>query len=327
MCAIDDNDDEGVICQICCGDSKRSCIGGILGLGALLTCILLPISFHYVEHDQYALRKNTHTNTVQTDAVYDTGRYCWGPQWEVMTFPSTWQTIEFTGERTCRAGNTEGVTMLMDVILSYRIIKENLGNLYTTYGINYHQVLESQVMATIKNTAIVMSVDTFLENRTHAAVELSTAIGDMVAEKFSGLEAPARMFKLSQITFADALHQSRLDAAIQLETNEQKLYEQEEVLARANTTNMVAEYHANATVLLQAAEATKEANRETALAQQEEALIQERATGLNNLLTDLGISDATLKEKFLKLMALLDNESAKIIDVESSVIVDAGRRL
>lgn len=54
---------------------------GLVGL--LLTIILVPLSFSYVEYYEYGLAKRKSTGSVRTDRVYPRGRYSLGPD---MTF-------------------------------------------------------------------------------------------------------------------------------------------------------------------------------------------------------------------------------------------------
>ena len=54
-------------------------IGGVVGIGAILTVILVPMSFVGLEYYEMGFRRSKSTGTVDTDTVYDIGKHFLGP--------------------------------------------------------------------------------------------------------------------------------------------------------------------------------------------------------------------------------------------------------
>lgn len=57
-------------------------------VAATLILVLVPLSYSYVEWNQFALKRNTFTNQVDYNQVYGNGRYYWGLQVQPATFQS-----------------------------------------------------------------------------------------------------------------------------------------------------------------------------------------------------------------------------------------------
>ena len=139
------------------------------------------------------------------------------------------------------------------------------------------------------------------------------------------IECPAHMLHLSdEIQFQQLILDTHLEAAIVLEDNLKKEYEQQATLIRVETDKRVADYTRNITVITRTAEANKTQLIETAQAQYDEIVGSARGTGIADTMSALGIVDATDKARFLQLVAMLDNEGARIVDLDSSAIVNLG---
>lgn len=297
---------EGVYCGIGCG--------GIV----FLTCMIMLItSFSYVEYDEYCFKKSTTTNKVDQSEVYANGRYLWGFNQKKVSFPRLFQQQELN----LSVANEEGVMVNVLVSFWYRLPKENLAAIYSRYGTAYETQLLSFARSAVRNTAVDFSVNEFLTNRSivrdQIAVEVSRAIAEL-----EGIDCPAYTVQLNEIEFTAALIQSHLNAAITLEENLLKEFEQEATEIRATTDKLVEEYSANTTIITRTAEASKTAQIETAQAQYDEIIGSARGNGMASAMSALGIEDAADKARFLKLMAVLDNADARIVDLDSSAIVN-----
>jgi len=66
----------------------------------------------------------------------------------------------------------------------------------------------------------------------------------------------------------------------------------------------------------------KTASIETAQAKYYEIIAEARGYGLASTMAALGIVNETEKARFLKLMAILDNNEAKIIDLTGAAIIN-----
>ncbi len=54
-------------------------IGGVVGIGALLTVILVPMSFVGLEYYEMGFRRSKSTGSVDVDNVYKFGKHFLGP--------------------------------------------------------------------------------------------------------------------------------------------------------------------------------------------------------------------------------------------------------
>ena len=180
--------------------------------------------------------------------------------------------------------------------------------------------MNSIARAAVRNTAVDFSVNEFLQNRTLVRDQIAENVSLALANMF--IDCPAYTVQLNEIEFSATLLETHLNAAITLEENLQKEYIQNATEIRSITLKLVEEYTAEATIVTRTAEANKTAAIETAQAKYDEIVAEARGQGLANTMAALGIYNETEKARFLKLMAILDNSDAKIVDLTSSAIVN-----
>jgi len=291
--------------------------GGCCSVVFLVLMIMLITSFAYVEHNEYAFKKNTTSNKVDTSKVYTNGRYLWGFNFQKVVFPKLYQREKLT----LSVANQEGVAVEITVSFLYRLEEDQLSTIYQTYGTNYETTLKSLASAAVRNSAVDFGVDTFLTDRSSIRQRLSEAIPTALADM--NIECPSHGVQLNTITFTDDQLEKHLSAAITLEENEMKGFEQNASLIREDTQKTVGGFEANTTITLRTAEAEKEALIETAQAKYDEIITEARGEGLNSVIDGVGIADNDTA-RFLKLMAILDNPEADIVDVDGAAIINLG---
>jgi len=283
----------------------------------LTLMIMLITSFKYVEHDEYAFKKSTTSNKVDTSTVYTNGRYLWGFDQTSVVFHSKFQHQKFS----LSVANQEGVSVEVTVSFLYRLKENKLKSIYNAYGTEYEATLISLARAAVRNSAVDFAVDQFLTDkalvRDRIAENIPAALSDM------NIECPPHTVQLNEIKFSDELLRSHLSSAIKLEENLKKGYEQSAEEIRAETQKLVGAYSANTTIILRTAEALKEASIETAQAKYDEIITQARGDGLNLVIDGVGIDDPD-QAQFLKLMAILDNPNATIVEMDGSAIINLG---
>eukprot|EP01083_Nonionella_stella_P073113 197456_1 len=92
----DMNNKQQTIVKYCCA---CTCV-----IGILLAIILIPISIHQVEHDEYAIRYDDFTNTIY-DNVYTEGKYLLTPQTRLFRFSNLVKKLEI--ELPCLTSNAK----------------------------------------------------------------------------------------------------------------------------------------------------------------------------------------------------------------------------
>lgn len=282
----------------------------------LTLMIMLITSFVYVEYDEFAFKKSTTTNKIDQSEVYQNGRYLWGFDHTKVPFPKLFQRQELS----LSVANEEGVAVVIAVSFWYRLPKEHLSDIYSAYGLEYSTQMTSIARAAVRNSAVAFSVDEFLTNRSEVreliAENLPTALAEM------NIDCLGYTVQINEITFSAELLETHLESAITLENNLKKGYEQEAQEIRAETEKLVEEYSANTTVITRTAQANKTASIETAQAKYDEIITQARGHGMADTMGALGIEASAEKARFLKLMAVLDNDASRIIEISSGAIIN-----
>eukprot|EP01084_Bolivina_argentea_P308112 532673_1 len=286
----------------------------------LVLMIILITSFTYVEHDEYAFKKSTISNTVYQDEVYGMGRYLWGVDHTKVSFPAKYQLIDLELD----VSNSDGVAVGIDMSFWYKLPKENLSKIYSKYGLNYKSQMISLTNAIVRNTAVQFSVGDFLSHRRIVAETIAKNISQSLAENVY-VDVPAYGVELRNVNFPDSIMATHLIAAIRLEENEKKEYEQEATIIRSETDKIVQQIKANTTIILRTAEANKTTKIQSANAKYDEIIGRARGIGIADTIQILTRNDSrinnTVTHTFLKLMAILDNNQTKIVNLESTAIV------
>jgi len=282
----------------------------------LTLMIMLITSFVYVEYDELAFKKSTTTNKIDQSEVYSNGRYLWGFDHTKVPFPKLFQKQELS----LSVANEEGVSVTIAVSFWYRLPKEHLSDIYSAYGLEYSTQLTSIARAAVRNSAVDFGVDAFLTDR--AAVRALIAENLPIALAEMNIDCLGYTVQLNEITFSAELLDTHMDSAVTLENNLKIGYEQTAREIRAETERQVEEYSANTTVITRTAEANKTAMIETAQAEYDEIITQARGQGMADTMSALGITAADEKARFLKLMAILDNDESKIVEINSGAVIN-----
>ena len=292
------------------------------GIVFLTLMIFLITSFIYVDYDEYAFKKSTVSNTVYQDEVFEEGRYLWGFDHTKVSFPSKFKLLDLE----LTVSTSDGVTLGIDMSFWYKIPREKISDLYSKYGTNYVSQMTSISLAIIRNTAVIFSANDFLSKRREITNVIASNISQSLAEN-AFIDVPVYTVKLRNVEFPEAILKTQLDAAILLEENEKKEYEQTASLIRSDTERLVQQIQANTTIIMRTAEANKTAKIASAHAQYDEIIGRSRGIGIADtieMLTMNGTSDDidNVTNTFLKLMAILDNNQTQIVNLESPAIVN-----
>lgn len=108
--------------------AARGTIIALLVIGSLLLMILLPLSFHVVEYDEMAFKRNKF-GTVDTSKIYKQGRHFLPLAFEFVKFPSSYQRIcylESDGTQLTVFSNI-GLEFSIDVCIYYVLLESELG--------------------------------------------------------------------------------------------------------------------------------------------------------------------------------------------------------
>lgn len=129
------------------------------------------------------------------------------------------------------SGEDAGSSLYIDCSFQYQLRKDDLGTLYSKVATNYKSLVSTNAIDAIKNTAPLFGIDEYLDNREHIEKILTQNVSIAIDDVFADVIA----LQLRDIIPTDEYQRTRLEAAIQEETNLKEAYVQEATLVRETT--------------------------------------------------------------------------------------------
>lgn len=297
-------------------------IGSIaLGIGLLLLIILLPASFSYVEYDELAFKKNTLTNVVDDSSVFTSGRYFWGPSFTTVIFPANYQRVSFSGSQTLFVFTVNGLEFEMDVSFQYRLPLDNLSQIFRSVGLNFNERISDAAKASIKNSAPSYTADDFVLLRENITEVIWFNLQHDVQQKVL-VNIERTKFQILRIRFPPEIESKFLASAVQVQKNQEVIFQGEVNLIRKETEALVSQIRANITLIEQTALAQAAAITTGANALATATRDTATGAGIASVFAALGVSSQSSKKQFMEYFALLDNpESPRVIAGSLSGIV------
>jgi len=288
-----------------CVKKNISCSQWICGLtlftGFLLIMILVPLTFSYVEYDQYALKKHSIENTVDTTKTYTNGRYAWGVDRSALTFSRHFTKVT----KTFSIFPTNGLEFDVDVVFWYRIQKDNLGKLYKAFGLTFDNQVENRASAKIKNVAPLFDLKDYITKRPLITETLHAGLIGDLSNIF--IDLPADKFYLEDVRIPDEVKQKDLDTAVQSQRNVEEQNHQLSALVRKETDKLVQQVAADISLIAATAAAQSEGIKKEASAIAEKTEASADGLGLKNLFLQVNVTDTPTKEKYISYFAFLDS--------------------
>jgi len=294
-----------------------------LALFVLFCAVGIPLictSFEYVNYNEVAFKKNTLSNKVDTKKVYRNGRYHVGPSADMVRFERTYQKVEFSGDKALQVFNSEGLNVELDTSFYWRIQENNLAKMFSAYGLHIRSKALAIAESTLKNSAIGFTIEQFLKDRGIITQTFNKNITNAMGSIY--LDVEEDMLQLRKISFPIQITTKYLDAAIVLQKEKQFQFEQQAKLIRDTTTKLVKATDANTTVITREAKAKSTRIVAVAKANSEELVSTARGKGIAIALSNLTVTDPADRKMFIKLMAILDNPSTKIVDSNINILMN-----
>lgn len=269
----------------------------ILGIGCILILILVPLSFQYVEWDERAFKKDNPSSKVYTDKVYKNGRYFWGITKGVVTFPAQYIQEDIT----LSIASSNGQEFTIDIIFYWRARDEALESLYRQYAQTIENQVEIRAQSLIKNQAPLFSIDDYITQRAQVEDGLFQSLYTELDNL--GIDMPRSTFHLKYVNIPTTIINLNLDAAIQIQTNQKRIFEQRVAQEAALTQTMVEDIKSNTTLSTQ--EAQNEASRIVQFAKNRAIQVNENtdSKGLSNFFNTLNITNTAVKQTYLQYFA------------------------
>lgn len=282
----------------------------VLGcIGALLIMILVPLSFSYVEIDEWAFKKSKVNNKVDTTKVYGNGRYFFGLGKKVVAFERRFQLVSFTDNSTLSVFTLNGLALGLECTFQYRLDPTRLATLYEKYGTVYKANIISIATAALKNAAPKYTVDDYVTRWSEVADTLASELS--VTLNAVGVEMPKEKFQIREIHMPDSIQAIYLATAIRLQENQRKEYAQRYQQIIKETELQVTAITAQSTsVSIQAAGT---AERIVAEAEAEALRMEQEANGqaLAAIISAVGLSasDSVLRAKLIRLVPFITGQA------------------
>lgn len=203
---------------------------------------------------QWGLIKNAYTGVVYMDEVYYPGHYYLGFWHEMLLFWSVVSTIEFSDESAeegvrvlnrMQTRDKTGKLMHLDVTVQYRLIPEELGQLYRKMTINFEDVFISELRDSLCLVATQFSAADVWEQYD----AFNTAMHEDCKRVLRPLHAECWGLQV----WALGLNEKYENALIRTQVRKQAVYTQSHMLVssqvRADTQILLASYHRNISVI------------------------------------------------------------------------------
>ncbi|OWF44238.1 uncharacterized protein LOC110458644 [Mizuhopecten yessoensis] len=293
----------------------------VSAIAILLICILVPMSFSYLEYYEYGFIRQKSTGTVVLDKVYTAGRLFTGPDFEFKVFPADAQQVELSDITVFTADKLEvGVT----VYFQYFLRVEDLQLLHAAYDIYYEDLMKSSATDAVKGATTTFNTKQMITDRRVLEETLYTAVRERLGgtccrkdctafvnacsvgcKPYStcetvdkGLFADVKYFQLGNVAISNTVKERYMQSLILMEEAEAELLKQEAQVVRKNTTAIVQRTENEAEEILQ--QGTVEAAYIHSVANANYTAIIEsaRSEGLKAVFNRLGVSSQQYKSSF-----------------------------
>mmetsp|Transcript_10688 Transcript_10688/g.17417 ORF Transcript_10688/g.17417 Transcript_10688/m.17417 type:complete len:315 (+) Transcript_10688:69-1013(+) len=292
-----------------------SCGFCLLVTGVLLTVILVPLSFSYIDYYDYGLAQRKSTGSVDTNQVYIKGRYAIGPDKRFIKYQADAHLESFNslGVFSATTSNSSiGLSFQVDVDFTFFLIEDEIGEVHRELAGNYRSVILSRAEEAIKNVAAEkVSFTEFFQKRKDVERLFRTA----VEERWNAppaLHCTLDQFHLGRIRIPQSVANKQLESRVQNERNGKEQFLQNAQIERQRTAVDVNKIGLNTTKELRTAEARASLVRTRAQAEAQLMRQQAQINGTALLLEAAGIETQEHKTAFAYIRTLRDREEVEI---------------
>lgn len=152
----------------------KKCIACLVCLGSLLTVILVPLSFQYVDFTEYGLHYDTISKEIEPETAYEATRIMGGPAKSFHIYPKTVQFVIFNGTDLRKAIGLKdkiGGNFECELSMGYRLDKKYIYNIFSTYKSAYEQSYLTNIRAAVRQGAQKYSMDDFVKTGKRVEIE------------------------------------------------------------------------------------------------------------------------------------------------------------
>ena len=180
-----------------------------------------------IEPIEYGLKFNTISKTYDDTEVYTGGWHVIGPFNNFLIFPATVTNIEFAsfkGSKTLplQARTSEGLTVTLQISFQYKLIKDDVGQLYKSFSNKYEENFVRIARGAIVEESAKFKSSQYWEERKLIGSRFQQAIDS----RLMNAHARCTGFQLLSIDLPDTREQALINSQLARQIQKQKTYEQ-----------------------------------------------------------------------------------------------------
>lgn len=286
-------------------DTRCGCYGCtacLSTLGLILILILVPLSYSKIEYYEGGLLEQRSTSQVDKNKVYRSGNHYVGPDYTFEKFEISFQNFNQRLSVFSKvSADDAGSSLFIDVSFQYELRSKDLGDLYKLVALNYESLIETNAIDAIKNTAPLFSIDEFISMREFIEEIFQKNVSKAIDPVFADVKA----LQLRDIITTDEYQESRLEAAIQEESNLKEDYVQEATLVRENTQTEVTKIENDALNVEAEAKAKATVTEESANSEAIRLVNDATTNGLLHMFQELNLTNPEFRQELDYIVTLI----------------------
>jgi hypothetical protein len=301
----------------------------IINLSIILLCILLPLSFVYVEYNEMAFDRNKF-GTVDTSRVITQGRHYLSLTHELVKFPSTFKKISFLQSTNSALSifTQDGYQITIEIQFYYMLMPNNLKKIYDLYSMNYETGVINLAKLTVRelsgsvDSGVYLPLQSYISNRTYIQQRYSYEVNKRMREELS-INAPIEYFKIIELGIPQDMIDRYQRTVIQLQDNEVKENTQQVSLIQAETEKMVSIIDAKTVNLLQSANIQSSFIKLNANITAQNIINNANILGFKYMCNTLSLTNSTDIIKLSKILNLMENPASKLFyNIANNIIIN-----
>jgi hypothetical protein len=301
----------------------------VFSLSILLFCIMLPLSFVYIEYNEMAFNRNKF-GTVDTSVVMTQGQHYLPLTHELVKFPTTFNKIAFLKSHGTDLSifTQDGYQITIEIQFYYRLLPSNLKRVYDVYSMNYETGVINLAKLAIRelsgsaDSGVYLPLQSYINNRTYIQHRYSSEVKERMKNELS-IDAPTEYFKIVELGIPEDMINRYQRTVIQLQDNEVRENTQQVSLIQAETDRLVSVVDAKTNNLLQSAHIQSNFIKSNANITAQNIVNNAHIFGFKYMCDSLNITNSTDIIRLNKILNLMENPASKIFyNMPNTIIVN-----
>jgi regulator of protease activity HflC (stomatin/prohibitin superfamily) len=274
---------------------------------AFVIIITVSESFHTIPYYQLGFVKDKY-GVVDVDTIMESGLHFLPLTKEFVLFPATFQNVMFSKKDHSQlvVYSDTGLSFEVEVSFEYQLLKEKLKYMYTQYGKKYDVQIQNIAKSVIKDRATHYLPDQYVSMREIIENDFAVSVQNKVYDTV-GVYVPITHFILLNIIFPRKLIDKSLESVVEIQVTQINLNQQSVNITIADTNVLLAQTNSVVNAINSLAEIQEKeiiANSESLM---NNMISSARATGINNTINYLNITNPIYIKKFMDIIALMES--------------------